>query len=143
MKKNNEVVMETKSEDEKPAKKVATKKPVKTVVEKVAKKVVQKAEQVEHGIKEKAEEFFDEHKAKKEMEKKLSRSVKSKKKLVVEHYGRQVSEDLICEKLFSKLLENGFQGDIKSLNIYYKVEDETAYCVVNNSEEPVAIKVFE
>lgn len=104
-----------------------------------AKKVTDRNEKIISDI---DEEIFDEKKAALDISKKLTRSVKTKKKFVVEHYGKQVSEDFICEKLTAKLIEDGFMEDIKTLNIYYKVEEETAYCVVNNGD-PIVVKVFE
>jgi transcriptional regulator len=69
-----------------------------------------------------------------DMEKKLLKSIQSKKQLHIEYYGKQVSEQEIADKLFEQLKENDFKDTVKSLKIYFKVEENTAYCVVNDGE---------
>jgi hypothetical protein len=73
-----------------------------------------------------------------DIEKTLVKSIQSKKKLHIEYYGKQVSEQEIADKLFEHLKENEFSGTIKSLKIYFKVEENTAYCVINE-DEPIIL----
>jgi RNase P/RNase MRP subunit p29 len=115
-------------------KKIEDKKPVR----KRATKVVEK---VEKEVKGKTAEIVAETKKRIEPEKKLEKSVASKKKVYIEYYGKQVSEEIINEKLIQRLKEDGFKGTIKSLEVYYKTEEEVAYCVINQGE-PIAIKMF-
>jgi hypothetical protein len=84
-------------------------------------------------------ELADLDKALKDKEKKLEKSVYAKKKIIVEYCGKQVPEDLITLKLISSLKDSGFEGEVKTLNIYYKAEEETAYCIVNEGD-PIVIK---
>jgi hypothetical protein len=84
-------------------------------------------------------ELADLDKALKDKEKKLEKSVYTKKKIIVEYCGKQVPEDLITLKLISSLKDSGFEGEVKTLNIYYKTEEETAYCIVNDGD-PIVIK---
>lgn len=113
-------------------------KPVKKVVE----KVVAGVEKVEKEIKTKKTEVAAAITSQIDLEKKLYKSVTSKKKLYIEHYGKQVSEETIIDKLVERLRDTGASSDIKTLNIYYKAEEEIAYCVVNHGE-PIVIKLFE
>ena len=77
-------------------------------------------------------------KTKTDMEKLLLKSIQNKQKLHIEYYGKQVSEQEIADKLFEQLKENGFNRTVKSLKIYFKVEENTAYCVVND-DEPIIL----
>lgn len=122
--------------------KTPVKKPRRKAVDNAIGKVVESAQKLEKGIREKKAEILDEKMPQLELEKKLYKSLTSKKQLIIEHYGKQVSEEMIIDKLVLKLEETGFKGNIKTINIYYKVEEETAYCVINNGE-PIVIKIFE
>ena len=73
-----------------------------------------------------------------DIEKTLAKRIQSKKELHIEYYGKQVSEQEIADKLIGQLMENGFNSTIKSLKIYFKVEENTAYCVINE-EEPIIL----
>lgn len=115
---------------------------VKRAVKKAANKVAIAAEKVEKELKSKKNEFLDEKKKNQENHKRLSHNVKSKKSLYIEYSSKQISEELIYDKLIDKLKESNFQEVIKTLNIYYKVEEETAYCVINHGE-PIVLRIFD
>lgn len=104
-------------------------------------KTIQKTEldvEIKKTVTEKKEKATAAKKTKADIEKSLFKSIQSKKKLHIEYYGKQVSEQEIADKLFEHLKENNFNGIIKSLKIYFKVEENTAYCVVND-DEPIIL----
>ncbi|WP_051624200.1 DUF6465 family protein [Clostridium akagii] len=54
------------------------------------------------------------------------------KKFYIEYSGNQVSEDELIDKFKFKWLESHDLSEIKDLKVYYKVEEDTAYYIVNN-----------
>jgi hypothetical protein len=145
MRKIDNNVEDKQIDDTKPVKKPvdkAEKKSTRKSVGMVVEKVVEAAEKVEKEIKEKRVGNSSQTKKQIETQTKLYKSVMSKKNLFIEHYGKQISEEMIIDKLVLKLEEAQFKGVIKNLNIYYKAEEEIAYCVVNQGE-PIVLKVFD
>lgn len=61
------------------------------------------------------------------------------KSLYVQYFGKEISEDYLIEQFKTKWTESKKLSDIKDLKIYYKVEENTAYYLVNN-ETTVSIK---
>lgn len=57
-----------------------------------------------------------------------------KRKIFVQYLGKEISEDYIYEKFKSEWTKNHSMEVVKSLNVYVKPEDNTAYCVVNEDE---------
>lgn len=49
----------------------------------------------------------------------------------VQYHGKEVSKQTILEKLHEQWLKTHKLSEIKTLDIYLKVEDDTAYCLVN------------
>lgn len=49
----------------------------------------------------------------------------------VQYQGREVSQQIIIEKLHEEWLKSHKLSEIKTLEVYLKVEDDTAYCLVN------------
>lgn len=104
---------------------------VKKAVKKAAEKVADAAEKVESELKGKKNAGGT---------KKLLQRIKTKGNLYVEYDDKQTKVELIHQKLVEKLEEMGFEKEIKTLSIYFKVEEQTAYCVVNEGE-PIAIHI--
>lgn len=68
--------------------------------------------------------------------KKAERIIQKKeteKKFFVEYENTKVDSDKVTEKFYEVWNKNHEEADIQSLSIYYKVEDKTAYCVVNDN----------
>ena len=49
----------------------------------------------------------------------------------VQYHGKEVSEETIIEKIHEEWCKEHKLSEIKTLDIYLKVEDNTAYCLVN------------
>lgn len=54
------------------------------------------------------------------------------KKFYIEYSNKQVSEDELIEKFKFQWTETHELSEIKDLKVYYKVEEDTAYYIVNN-----------
>lgn len=64
-----------------------------------------------------------------------------KRKMFIQYLGKEFSEDYIYEKFQDEWSKNHNGQDIKSLNVYVKPEENTAYCVVNETETvPVTLR---
>lgn len=122
--------------------KVADGDTVKKAVKKAAKMVSNAAEKVEHELKNGKNEIVDKKKKNSGHSKKLSHSVVLRKKLFIEYGDKQINEELIYDKLIHTLKDMNFKEDIKTLDIYYKVEETTAYCVINHGE-PIVLRIFD
>jgi hypothetical protein len=58
-----------------------------------------------------------------------------KNNIYVQYGGKEILIEDIMKKLKSAWTDKGNKvKDIKETNIYYKIEDNTAYCVVNKTE---------
>ncbi|MBZ9688636.1 DUF6465 family protein [Clostridium estertheticum] len=49
----------------------------------------------------------------------------------VQYQGKEFSNQLIQEKVYDVWLKSHKKSEIKTLDIYLKVEDDTAYCLIN------------
>lgn len=59
-----------------------------------------------------------------------------KQECFIEFQGLQISYDDIIKKVKEQWVSVGHKvKEIKSLKVYFKVEDKTAYCVVNETEK--------
>lgn len=67
----------------------------------------------------------------KDISKNISKNVH--KKVYIEYGGKKVCEDEILSKINERWNELNTRKKIKDVKIYYKVEDNTAYCVVNDT----------
>ena len=52
--------------------------------------------------------------------------------LFVQYQGKEVSEKILVERLHQEWLKSHKLSEIKSISIYVKVEDNTAYCLIND-----------
>lgn len=59
----------------------------------------------------------------------------------VQYQGKEVSNKSIKEKVYAEWLKSHKISDIKSLDIYLKVEEDTAYCLVNGDNN-IDLKLF-
>lgn len=58
----------------------------------------------------------------------------SERKIYIQYFGKQIDEEKITENFKELWLQEHKLSEIKTLNIYYKLEDQKAYFVVNDSE---------
>ncbi len=49
----------------------------------------------------------------------------------VQYHGKEVSKETIIEKIHEEWVKSHKLSEIKTIEIYLKVEDNTAYCLVN------------
>ncbi|MBU3146217.1 DUF6465 family protein [Clostridium sp. CF012] len=49
----------------------------------------------------------------------------------VQYQGKEVSKQLVQEKIYDEWLKSHKLSEIKTIDIYLKVEENTAYCLVN------------
>jgi len=63
-----------------------------------------------------------------------SKDVLSKRKIVVQFRGEEVEEEAITQRFKSQWKTEHKLSEIKDLKVYYKVEEEIAYFVVNENE---------
>lgn len=49
----------------------------------------------------------------------------------VQYQGKEVSKQIILEKISEEWMKSHKLSEIKTVDIYIKVEDDTAYCLVN------------
>ena len=68
-------------------------------------------------------------------------SKKVEQNLFIQYYGKEISEELIIDKFHAEWLKGHKLSDINSLKIYYKIEQDTAYCIVNDNIQ-IQIKVI-
>jgi len=93
---------------------------------------------VKRGIKEKENENLEAtvekqvDKTKKTTSK--PKDVLSKRKVIMQFGGKEVEEEAIVERFKDRWKEERKLSDIKNLKVYYKVEEEVAYFVVNENE---------
>lgn len=59
--------------------------------------------------------------------------------LYIQYYGKEISEEYLLDQFKLKWTENHKLSDVKDLKTYYKVEENTAYYVVNG-EITISIK---
>jgi biotin operon repressor len=71
----------------------------------------------------------------------ISNIVGFDKKLYIEYYGKQVSEEELIERFKLEWTKSHELSEIKTLNIYYKTEEDIAYYLVNN-EVNLSIKII-
>lgn len=67
--------------------------------------------------------------------KKTTRKPSAKVELFIEHNGIQASTDAIAKKIKAAYAEKENAAVVKTLKIYVKPEENTAYYVVNGEEE--------
>ncbi len=73
--------------------------------------------------------------------KNIAKIKKLKPDFHVEFQGQQVSEESIINKFITEWEKGRKLSEIKTLSVYFKPEDGTAYCVVNNENTiPVSVK---
>ena len=87
------------------------------VVKDIAKNVKSKAEKVTTAAKKTA--------AKKTIAKKIDVG------FYVQYHGREVSKEEILEKVHEEWTKSHKISELKTLDVYIKVEEDTAYCLVN------------
>lgn len=63
------------------------------------------------------------------------------KKLYIEYYGKKVSEDELVERFKLEWTKSHKLSEIKDLKVYYKIEEDTAYYLVND-KETLSIKII-
>ena len=49
----------------------------------------------------------------------------------IQYHGKEVSKGTILEKVHEEWTKNHKISDLKTLDVYVKVEEDTAYCLVN------------
>jgi hypothetical protein len=49
----------------------------------------------------------------------------------VQYHGKEIGKEKIIEKVYATWVKSHKLSEIKTLEIYFKVEDDTAYCLVN------------
>lgn len=49
----------------------------------------------------------------------------------VQYQGKEISKHTILEKIHDEWVKSHKLSELKTLEIYFKVEDDTAYCLVN------------
>jgi hypothetical protein len=64
----------------------------------------------------------------------LSLDALSERKIYVQYFGKQISEEEITKSFKEIWLKEHKLSEIKDLKVYYKVEDQKAYFVINDSE---------
>lgn len=126
------VINETEKNAEAAVKKVAeivTKENVEKTVSAIkdtAKTVRKRAKKASTSVQQKAENLLNK---------------KVEQNLFIQYYGKEVSEELIIKKFHAEWLKSHKLSDINSLKIYYKIEEDTAYCIVNDNIK-VEIKII-
>lgn len=58
----------------------------------------------------------------------------SERRIYIQYFGKQIDEEKVTEKFKELWLQDHKISEIKTLNAYYKLEDQKAYFVVNDSE---------
>ncbi|MGH4124846.1 MAG: DUF6465 family protein [Clostridium sp.] len=51
----------------------------------------------------------------------------------VQYQGKEISKQTILEKIHDEWIKSHKLSELKTLDVYLKVEDDTAYCLVNGS----------
>jgi len=59
----------------------------------------------------------------------------------VQYQGKEVFQQTILEKLYDEWLKSNKLSEIKTIDIYLKVEEDMAYCLIN-SEIKIDLKLF-
>lgn len=111
-----------------------TKKIINDDIEKGIESVINTAQTIKENTQKTGEIIFE--KAKKRIPKK-----EVEQKFFVEYENKKFNSDEVIGKFHEVWNKNHEQSEIKSLNVYYKIEDDTAYCVVNDNIR-VNIKMF-
>jgi hypothetical protein len=57
-----------------------------------------------------------------------------KPELFIESYGKQVSYDQMLEKIYTELETKIDMLKVKNVKLYYKIEENKVYCVINENE---------
>lgn len=65
--------------------------------------------------------------------KKRTSTKKINSNLHIQYFGKEVSQQTILDKFNEEWLKEHKLSEIKSLDIYYKIEEDTAYCIVNGN----------
>lgn len=89
-------------------------------------KVKETAEAVKKTVKETSEDIV------KTVKKTAAKAKEIDKLLFIEYYGKQVSETEIVERFKQEWTKEHKLSEIESLKIYYKIEENTAYYLVND-----------
>lgn len=66
------------------------------------------------------------------VKKNIAKSKSFNKSLFVQYLGKEISEEYLVDQFKSKWTETHKLSDITDLKIYYKIEENTAYYVVND-----------
>lgn len=77
----------------------------------------------------------------KTVKKNIPKTKTVEKTFFIQYFGKEVSENTLIERFNSEWTKSHNLADIKSLKVYYKVEENTAYYLVNN-EISLSIKFF-
>ena len=49
----------------------------------------------------------------------------------VQYHGKEISKKTILEKIYEEWVKSHKISELKTLSVYIKVEEDTAYCLVN------------
>lgn len=126
----------------------------KEAVKSTAEKVIKSTEETAEAAKKMASDVVKKEKVEKTINavKDTAKSVKSKatkaataattaaKKTIakkvdvafyVQYHGKEISKHTILEKIHDEWVKSHKPSELKTLDVYLKVEDDTAYCLVN------------
>lgn len=106
---------------------------------KTVKKVSQSAKKVSENAKKTITKTSDD--LVKAVKTNISNLIGFDKKLYIEYKGVQVSEDELIDRFKSEWTKTHDLSEIKDLKVYYKIEEDTAYYLVNDTET-IAIKII-
>ncbi len=67
-------------------------------------------------------------------DKKIGKNLKAKSEFIVEFQGHQFSENQIINLFKEEWKKTRKLSEIEKLSIYFKVEENAAYCLVNDEE---------
>lgn len=59
----------------------------------------------------------------------------------IQYKGKEILQQTILEKIYEEWLKSNKLSEIKTIDIYLKVEEDTAYCLVNK-EIKINLKLF-
>lgn len=70
----------------------------------------------------------------------MPKTCKSKplpKKIYIQYSGKELEENTLMEKFKKEWVKEHTLTEIKDLKVYYKIDDEKAYFVVNNTDSMI------
>jgi L-fucose mutarotase/ribose pyranase (RbsD/FucU family) len=77
-----------------------------------------------------------------EIQKKSGKNMKAKSEFIVEFKDQQFEEKQIINLFKEEWKKTRKLSEIEKMKIYFKVEENKAYCVVNNEETIVVPNIF-